>query len=457
MKKLLIISIVFLFGGFALAQNESAVGNENSVLVNAPEFSVVRNWQNTFTISSRGKYLVKDSLGMISATTGSIPYYSALITDSIPNLHINDMKFVDNYAFICGYVDVPGSHSHGVLGYFNLNDFYAYNTLSIKLHVYDTIRNFSKMVAYYDITGYKVVAIGTCIVPVSGGYYMYPSCIVEDYILSSITFNYLRYVQFTPYGYPREHLTDLILMDNLIVFVGYLYKVSILSYPYNILCLRTANRHDVLNTLSNCNLYDTGVDEVSGRVHAARLKVGMFAVSYVFRDEPSGVFFTRIRTFDLSTLNVVYSQEFPTYQKDEPIDMAYDLQNGILTILHPMPFSYIDSYLQSYFVQINPNAITPYSASVLSPKERLFSSLDMFSDVYYVSTGENHWYYQHTTAPEPNANNCPVLKKIDVKITPNPVKSIDLGWNFLSSSLVSIETRSVLVNTTTIDLQCDDN
>ena len=451
MKKLLIISIVFLFGGFALAQNESAVGNENSVLVNAPEFSVVRNWQNTFTISSRGKYLVKDTLGMISASTGTVPYYSALITDSIPNLHINDMKFVDNYAFICGYIIVSGSNMRGVLGYFNLNDFYAYNTLQIKLHVYDNIREFSKMVAYHDVTGYKVVAIGTYI---WGS--LYPSCVVEGNVLNPIIPNNFRYVPFSSASYPREYLTDLVLINDSVYFVGYLYDALTPGYPYNTLCIRTADKHDVINTFSGCNQYDTGFNEVNGRVHAAKLKEGLFAVSYVYKNKTTGAFYTRIRTFDINTLNMVYSQEFQTYQKDEPIEMAYDANNNILTLLHPMPFKNQHSYFQSYFVQADPLATLSYYAPVLSPKIGLFSSIDMFSNVYYVSTGENHWYYQHTTAPQPNLNYCPEMDRILVKPISNIDKHIGASSNVMSS-VVNTDIRIVNINPITIDLQCDDN
>ena len=460
-NKLLILSVFTLFCGFASAQNESALADEMTVLVNAPDFSVVRNWQNTFTISSHGKYLVKDTLGMTSATTGTVSFFSALITDTISNLSISDMKFVDNYAFICGSIRVsstPGTViRRGVLGYFDVNEFYAYNMLSIKLHVYEDVKGFSKLVAYNDITDYKVVAIGDYKLSVSGGL-LYPSCIVEDLVMNPIATNYFKWVTYdTTSLYPREYLTDLLLVDNQVVFVGYLYRMGVLPYPYNTLSIRVADKHDVTGTISNRNLYDTGVDEIVGNVRATYLQDNHFALSYLYHDGITGDFFTRIRTIDANSMKMVCSQEFQTYDKDEPIEMAYDSLNNILTILHPMPFFSLVSYSQSYFVQINPFTTYSYNASVLISKEVLLSSIDMFSDEYYVSTGGNHWYYQHTIAPQPNFNGCPDHKEIIVKPLPNPDRTNDPNTPLGVYSVVTMDTRSALVNTTTIDLQCDDN
>lgn len=434
-----------------MAQNESAMADENTILVNAPEFSIVRNWQNTFTISSRGKYLVKDNFGMVSATTGTVPYFSALITDSIPNLIINDMKFVDNYAFICGHVNVSGSHPCGVLGYFDVNSFYSYNTIAIKLHVYDTIRDFSKMVAYKDVSDYKVVAIGTNI---QLGY-IYPSCVVEDNVMNIITFNNFKYFPYTPSSYPRERVTDLVIINDMVVFVGSLYDVFSIGDPHNALCIRPSYKHDVLNTLDTRYVYDTGEDEINGKVYAAFLYDDYFAVSYVY---PSGNTSksTRIRTIDLNSMDIICSQEFRTYEKDEPKEMAYDRINNILTLLHPMPFSYQQTYSQSYFVQINPFATSLYAASVLSPKTGLFSSLDMFNNVYYVSTGENHWYYQHTIAPQPNYYGCPENYSIYVKPMANPDKKTSMV-SLLTYSVINTELRLVNVNPTILEFQCNDN
>ena len=65
---------------------------------------------------------------------------------------------------------------------------------------------------------------------------------------------------------------------------------------------------------------------------------------------------------------------------------------------------------------MHPYNTASYNTHVLEPVTDHFASLDMFAKEYYVAVGGNRWYYQHTSAPQPNANRCP--KAPDINILP---------------------------------------
>mgnify|MGYP007069882458 CR=1 FL=1 len=430
-----------------MAQNESAVANENSYLINPSDYTVVRNWKDGYSLSSHtaqsGTCFVKTDFGMVNATSGSAAYYSAMIADSIPNLNVLDMRIADDYAFICGSVwdsiDSTTYITHGFLGYFNIRDMYLNNTLNIKLHVYDSIREFGRMVAYKDMTDYKVVALGDYReYNAYDSVFFYPTCLVEDYIMTSVPSILIHKIQpFSPSGAPREVMMDLVLAGDYVVLVGKIdFPFPPLYSNYSV-CIRLAQKDDVINDpmIDYHYVYNTVDPEVNHGIRAVALDENNIAVSYVYPDYAADVFYTRLRVIEIPSMKMVSSQQFKTYTKDEPIEMAYDLKNGILTLLHTMPFPTLFSYNKSYFVQVKPYSLDPYPAPVLFPQKGLYSSLDMFNNEYYVSTGQNYWYYQHTNAPQPNENLCPLVKEIEIAPIPtlyhNPIYT---GYNYYNIS-----------------------
>lgn len=470
MKKiLLILCLVPLSWSFSLAQNESALADETSYLSNAFGGSIVRNWQNSYSISSHMSeeytYFVKTDFGMTCASTGSLPNFPALIAPSIPNLIIRDMKIVDHYAFICGNVLdslAPSNYvSHGFWGYFDLNDFYNLNNLGVKINVFNSIREFYKLVAYYDISDYKVVALGSYIDDLSyPGVVQYPACLVEVNIMASPSSTQMIQFQFDTSGAPRELMYDLVLTNDYVVLVGILHSnIFPPYYPHSTICVHLADRHNVITdpVIQTRYLYSTGAHEVNGNIHATYLFKNQFAFSYVYRDAATGYFYTRVRVIDVPSMQMNDAQEFQTFDKDEPIELAYDSTNNILTLLHPMPFTYQSSYNRSYFVQLTPlTSPSLYQAPVLIPVNGLFSSLDMFSNEYYVSTGMNHWYYQHTIASQPNVNVCPKYNEINVsKITNILPTSYPFPYTPVPTTLYP-DTRISVVQPTKINLLCDD-
>ena len=468
MKKLLFISILF-FSTSLMAQNESAVASENSFLIYPADYSVVRNWNDNYSLSSHlsmgGTYFVKTEFGMINATTGSIANYLSLITDSIQNLNVMDMRIVDEYAFICGNVwdsvDSITYITHGFLGYFNIRDMIQNHNMSIKLHVYDSIREFGRMVAYQDTGGYKIVALGSY-----REYYpynnntiiLYPTCLVEDYIMTFVPSIQIQKIQpFNSYGTPREIMTDLVLVDDYVVLVGRLHYPSSPIHTNYSICVRYANKQNVIgDPMLNIHYYfKTPSPEVNGDIIAVALDKKNIAVSYVNVNNNTDEFYTRLRVIEIPSMKMFSSQQFKTYSKDEPIEMAYDPENDILTLLHPMPFQTPFSYNYSYFVQIKPYSIDPYPAPVLYPQNGLYTSLDMFNDQFYVATGQNWWYYQHTTAPQPNVNRCPQTKEINIEPIPNLDAFSFSGHNTISTTYHETG-RSTVIKSTKIIHFCND-
>ena len=110
----------------------------------------------------------------------------------------------------------------------------------------------------------------------------------------------------------------------------------------------------------------------------------------------------------------------------------------------------------TYFVQIDPYASSPYTAPVLYPDKGPYYSLDMFDREYYVATGKNIWYYQHTTAPQPNTNLCPLKSEIEVNLIPLLNKSTN-PYSVTINTPRYQESRSTVVKQTNISLLCNDN
>lgn len=450
-----------------MAQNESAVASENFYLINPVDYSVVRNGENNYSLSSHmakgGTYFVKTDFGITNATTGSLAYYIALITDSIPNLNVLDMRIVDEYAFMCGSVwdsiDSTTYISHGFLGYFNISDMYQNNTLNINLHVYDSTREFNRMVAYKDMTDYKIVALGSYReYDMVDTVYLYPSCLVEEYIMSSVPSILIREIKpFNYWGAPREAMMDLVLVGDYVVLVGRLnFPYSPINSNYSI-CVRYANKQAVIGDpmLDNHYYYSTLMPEVNNNIHAVALDENKIAVSYVYHDNTAEKFYTRLRVIDIPSMDMLSSQQFKTYSKDEPTELAYDPKNQILTLLHTMPFPALLSYNNSYFVQIDPYSKATYTAPVLFPQKGLYTSLDMFNDEFYVATGQNWWYYQHTTAPQPNENQCPQVDEIKIR----PIPILTSNFFYLTDTITTTyhsTTRNAVINPTKIIHLCDD-
>jgi hypothetical protein len=469
-KKILIFSLFASIFCVVFAQNESAIGVQTSLLNQISEYTVIRNWQNMYNITAHSDmtqtyqpltYFAKTDFGMRCAATGSLSAFDVYITDSILNLRVYDMQFVDNYCFFCGYIMdtiTPDSIFHrGVLGYYDVTELVASNMLNIKMHVYDTVWEFHKLVAYYEASEYKVVALGTNRWVLSSGVILHPSCVIEETPLVGFTSNSFVEFEFDSLGNPREYVNDLVLTNEYIVLVGYIHSNLIGTIPYNTLCVRLANRHNPLSGMITTRYqYNTGAEEVNDNVCASYISNEMIAVSYVHPWQPIGsVFSTRMRTIKIPSMLMSSSQEFPTYMKDNPIDMAYDPNNRILTMLHAMPFSTLHSYNQSYFVQLDPMRNPPYTAPVLIPQDSLYSTLDMFGGEYYVAAGKNRWYYQHTVAPQPNANECPEKKTITVKPLSNITMSVFSDGSF-GGSAVNTDIRNVMVHLWKLELQCDD-
>lgn len=181
-----------------------------------------------------------------------------------------------------------------------------------------------------------------------------------------------------------------------------------------------------------------------------------YAISYTHVDDSTSQAYLRMRVFDLD-MNNKYFQQFPILVKDDPIEMLYDDDAEILTVMHPMPFNSTGfSYNYTYFVQMLPLVLGPYNANVLFPMFGKYTSFDGFDyNHYYVSVDSDHWYYQHTIAPQPNPNGCPKVEKIDVLLISELMTASWFSCNTVSISSHNIS-KYVPVLNSDINLICND-
>lgn len=428
--KTFIIIALTLLSASAKAQYESALARELNIIPNAEEFTVVRNHKETSTFSvhfDKRTRITRSNYGDYYSHNlgGSLDLE---LTDSLDDFFINDMTIVDDYAFFCGcrYVqDIlhPDVRTavEGMIGYFLVTDFFVGNVLHIEYHCYTDIQRFDKLVAYQDnVTGlYKVVALGIKSALIGGLNYTVNAIVEYDDFLGNVpSANPYFIPSFFPAAGPREEVHSILLTKDNVVLVGY-------DFANDWLCIRKAPRNNVLNSnsLDTLYYYNTWEREVVQLTQAEVLVDDTIAVTYVYNPYDE-TFRERIRVIETSKMDMINSQEFTMYDKNEVIDLEYIPNVRQLVLLHPgIGYTYGCPY--NHFILIEPFNYWPYSTNYLFHKQYngWYTSLHSFGGDDYVATGYNRWHYQRIPPTYSTTFSCYDYEPLDIDI----IQNVDVG------------------------------
>lgn len=401
-KNIIILTLTFLMPFSSLAQIFSWY-NSAVLKTHASTQTIVRNWNNQkvvtcyntngspfFACSDVSGFLGIYSSGGFSANT----FYS----DSLPtNYSIQDMRIEDDTVFFCGSVQVSSQPMvfHGIVGFFDLNDFEHGNFHPV-IHEIPDASYLTKLVVYKNQGYHKVVTIGydttansnSILLEINNIALPNPTCNLHTITLNS------------------QQLNDIIFTGRSVVLTG-TTTINYIRYPFVWILDNPAN----LSLSSSYNIFyywdsGTGFSEANANTYATYLGNGLIAVSYVYVEPSPLSFHTRLRVIDVnaSIPQNIKSQEFEIDNKMEPVEMTYSHSTQILTLLQPIDYTYNQN---PQFIFLSPfTTSSPYNANLSFFKNSSsYISLDTYNSNNVVSVGENHLYLQKVT--NQNNSGCP--------------------------------------------------
>lgn len=422
MKKLLLMT-AFLLPMMANAQYGSLVEQPTG----GNWGSIVRIWQDSNKVLSYGGLVIgQQSISAICLSDYS-QFYSP--TPSTPvlsmvyaNLHaapwntvnprftsINDMRIVDDIAFVCGSaVDTNyPTVAIGAIGWFRLSDFSSPNsTLYFHYYMLPAVKYAKKLVAYPCGMGYTVLALAE-----NNNY---------DYFFEvrEVTIDQNPYMDFRLFNaysfFDKEAYDDILVSGNEVFIVG-----QNRSSGDRQLCIRKANRDGVLQDPQFGYRYDFIVptNEINAETRSTLIDDKTIATVYV---HPLGTmsFSTRLRLIRTTTMDMINSQEMIKDEKWEPVEMIFLNTHSELVLLQQ-----IGKYYS--FTMLYPLMNTAYTTNYLFHPDREFYSLDGDYDKLFVSTGsDNYLYFQRLGMFLPSPTRCPNNESIIVKPIENAQKGV---------------------------------
>lgn len=379
-----------LFPDFVLAND----GINN----NMPSGSIIRAVNTTEAVV----YYEDGGLNYVAAInlTGNV---SRISFD--PDYKVLDMRYCNSTVFLCGtylhkafvaaipYIDVLAAtpSSNAKLQFLsilipppNIADFVSLN----------------RMVVYSEpATGLeKIIAVGEEEETVIGyQYQVYVNSIVVelDYDPGATVPFALVDSRHTNSTLRVENISEVVATDNYIALIGYDVATSSIAIHR---CPKGAN---ILSPAFDYYYTYPGTDgDGCSLFHGCHMKKDTIAIaSLSYREySPNHEFETRIRTFDLSTMDMTTAQAiFLDAEKAEPEELVYLPQHQTLVLLQD--FCFLASTPDYAFVHLKPYALSGYNAHgwvethpTTPPASSLqYHSVDLLQGKHYISSGGNYW------------------------------------------------------------------
>lgn len=363
--------------------------------------TLVRNWDDQKVVTcynTNGSpfFACSDVSGFMGVYNSGGFSVNTFFSDSLPPTYsIRDMIIKDDIVFFCGSVQVstqPLTY-HGIVGFFDLNDFEHGNFHPI-IHEIPNASYFTKLVVYKNQRYHKVVTIG---------YDTTASC---NSILLEINNIALNAPTCNLHPMPNNiQLNDILFTGNSVILTGtvnpnYLYPfVWVLDNPANLSQSSSYYYFYYWNS-------GTGASEANANTHATYLGNGLIAVSYVYVEPSPQSFYTRLRVIDINanTPQNIKSQEFEIDDKLEPLEMTYSNLTHILTLLQPIDYTYNQN---PQFIFLSPfTTSSSYNANLsFFQNGSSFISLDTYNSTNVVAAGDRNLYLQQVTSQ--NNSGCP--------------------------------------------------
>lgn len=271
--------------------------NSAVLKTHASDQTIVRSWNDQkvvtcyktngspfFACSDVSGFMGIYSFSGFSANT----FYSDPLT---PNYSIRDMKIANDTVFFCGSVQVSTQPLtfHGIVGFFDLNDFEHGNFLPV-IHEIPDASILNKLVVYKNQGYHKVVTIGydptaadnSILQEIDNIALPNPSCNLHTILLNT------------------QQLNEILFTGNSVVLTG----TTTTNYIRNPFVWVLDNPADLSQSSSYNNFYywnsGTGISEANGNTYATYLQNGLIAVSYVYVETSPLSYHTRLRIIDVN-------------------------------------------------------------------------------------------------------------------------------------------------------------
>ena len=411
MKKIPILTCLFLVCFAANAQPKSLYAVDPSL--SAGTATIVRNW-GTSRVIAYYEIGGKQNIDMLESTLAAI--HRVKLPE---HLFLKDI-FVDNgIAYFCGSSTEFVTYSVGIIGYFNLADLLTSN---VNFHYIcnSDVTSVNKLVEYKNGGASHVVALG------EKRWVVAPYSYIRHYVMDCPDIVNPSPVPYSTAPFTTdERYFDMVLTDNYVVFTGY-NIVTALNAICMRKCLRGATFGGVIDTM---HYYPTKNTEIYSEMHTTTLPYDQCATSYLYIDSGPK---TRVRTFNVATGAITYSQQFDLSDKAEPKEMVFIPNRKKIVMLED--FQAPSGSNCSNFVDILPWATSTYIADLENKPGAWFNSLTEIDAHCFIAGKGTEWFFRDKNYPatgNPDTD-CPAVEAIRVY----PIETIEHARTY--SQLVPI-------------------
>lgn len=408
---ILLTAIAFSFGAYA---QESFRAYLNAVATDG----IVRGDELSLQVVSYSKF---NGMGrfMVSDATGLHDYHPV-----DPSWDILDFRIVGDTVVFCGTVTDPNlQNTEGLIGYFLLSELYGSVPVNYRAMKDVTVYRFNKVGTYRGAKCLYAIGEHEVYTPVIDngvvvGYYTgHATCvyIVENWW--NIPTPSSQDVH--KYSIQGFDLTDLSVSDDVVVAVG----DSVGNNAYTGLYLA---RFAGSSTVGDEYYYGMP-DEPLSDYHSIGINDKQVVVACL-AGGPS-VFSTNIHVVDLTTMDIVNSQQFALEDKAEPSELAFLSTDKLVVLQQYMALPSNPTSYESLHVRIEPNAAVPYPSYGFYHRGSYHVSVGSTIGKYAIGFNGKQWLAKDLTLPV--TNHCYDTEPIDVllidKVSKTKVNKLTLS------------------------------
>lgn len=352
------------------------------------------------------------------------------------------MRILVDTLYFCG-IDSTGLF----IGWMNLSTFYMPNNVTInlrhitplagqnirmKLAVYTDPHNSTRLIALgsclYDSNnpipptgpGVCPIAPNPCIYMYTPPYQYFPGWTTsqEDFVLECVNPQAatLFTIKLVNSASKNEHLTDVVVTDNYVAFVGNIFSGD----EFDTVTIHRCKKDDILGSFDSHYYFLPPWEEGTVEYMACALDDNNIAlVTTGVVDPGNNNYEIRVRTVKLSSMTMTTAQRLPVEGKPIQIAQTY-LYQANKTMVHLSDYRFPPGQ-QNYnytFVEFLPYKLIAYYTTAFYEKRvnKTFESMDVIQDTCLISTGGNYGFIKDIKHEDPSSI-CYYYENVYVRIT----------------------------------------
>lgn len=367
---------------------------------------------------------------------------------------ISDLAVFGNYLFFCGKKSVGGTpYTQPIyttmLGWADLNQMALMNNVNFNYREISTNQlqgsHCDKLIAYQCGQDVNIVAIGEKDYPNPGDqtrrFFMIEALFSQSTNdIQSIAYRYL-WDDYNSGGTDLEVAHELVKTQNYLAIIGYRSDFKALS-------IRRCDPNAVLNAdMDDIYIYPSTTHDVLSMMKATN--TGSFGdkmtIAYL-TESYNSYYSTCVREIDLSSMDMIGSQEVLITEKSEPMALKFSTPMAKNILVQSFTFP-IGSYYTTNYITLDPDCTTDYMAPVAYRKDDVFSSATLNTvnekDVIAVSCDYDFFVHDMSYWSAPSSIDCPYMSTIQVKCVNNENHYITIDTKYrvplLLYSILAIE------------------